>query len=333
MFERQKQIRWSALKSGVVITLAVLVLVVTVFFAGGIEDIFQPRGNVVAVIKDVKGLRKGAPVWVSGVEIGFVRKIHLDPAEGTLVTLTINRKAFDSLKKDTTASVMTMGLLGDKYVELSPGTPGAGSLVPGQRIKSLNQIEFADIMDTSAASLHKMSDLIQKLDALVSEVGHGGGTVGNLLRDPAIHNNLKDSTKTLADILKRIDTARGTAHLLIEDPSLYNDMKKAAAAASEASRDLAEFGHRLNTKSGSLQKLVEDPALYDNLNRASLQLSAVIDRIDKGEGVAGKLVQDDEMAKDFKTAITELKALSGELKTLVQDIREHPKKYFKFSLF
>ena len=114
--------------------------------------------------------------------------------------------------------------------------------------------------------------------------------------------------------------------LLIEDPSLYN---KALATASS----MEEFSKKLNESAGTLKKMIEDPELYGNLNKASSQLSSILEGIDKGKGMAGTLIRDEKLVKDLQDVLVEFKKLSAEIEALAKDIKEHPKKYFKFSLF
>ena len=121
MFDIKKQLLWSKLKVGVVITAALMVILLTVFFAGSIETLFAPKIDIFAQIRDVRGLREGSPVWFAGVEVGSVKDISLNATYGTLVTLSINKSATEFIRRDSVATVMTMGLLGDKYVEISDG--------------------------------------------------------------------------------------------------------------------------------------------------------------------------------------------------------------------
>ena len=353
MFDMKKQLIWSKLKVGLVVTAALLTLFLTVFFAGGIEFLFSPKVEIKAQIADVKGLRRGAPVWLSGIEIGSVKDIRLNPGYGTTVTLSINKSALDYLKKDSHASVLTMGLLGDKYVELSGGSPEAGKLAAGDTVTGASQIELKDVMEVGTASIQKMTDFLKKLDSLVTKIEAGQGTVSKFISDPALYNNLKDSTRNLALTLKEIREARGTMKLLVEDPTLYNKLLAASTSIEgfgktlnessgslkkmiedptlynkmvKATSSLEDFGKKLNEGQGTLGKLAENAELYDNLNKASLKLASVLDRIDKGEGLAGTLVNDKELAKELKDNV-------AELKDLLKDVRENPKKYFKFSIF
>lgn len=319
MFDMQKQLRWSKLRVGLVITLSLITLFLTVFFAGNIEDILAPKVELKAKIKDAKGLRKGAPVWISGTEVGAVNKIELNPIYGIIVTLSVKEEVLPFIKKDSRATVLTMGLLGDKYIELSAGSPRAGQVNPGDMLEGSAQIGLQDVVETSAASIEKMTEFIKKLDALAERIEKGGGTMGRLLTDPEIYNNLRDTTKTLARILDEIRNSQGTLKKLLDDPALYNKLLSASSS-------LEEFSKKLNASSGTLKKLTEDPKLYDNLNKAAQQLSSILEKINKGEGTAGALIKDEQLAKELKEAVQTLK-------DLLKDIKEHPKKYFKFSLF
>ena len=326
MADMKRQLVWSKLKAGLVITGSLLLLIFTVFLAGGIENIFSPKTELKAQLHDVRGLRKGAPVWVSGIEIGFVRDIQLHPVSGTLVTLAVRKTALDYVHKDSEASVMTMGLLGDKYLELSSGTQEAGHIQAGDVITGSAQAEFNDVMSSSAESIHRMIDVIDKLDSIITKIDKSEGTLSRLLTDPSVHNTLLDATRSLAVLMKKMEHSQGTMKMLIDDPALYQKMV-------DASSSLEEFIRKTNESSGTLKKLVEDPSLYDNLDKTAKTLALIADRIERGEGLAGSLVRDEGLSNELKETIAELKTLTKEIGSLTNDIKAHPTKYFKFSLF
>jgi phospholipid/cholesterol/gamma-HCH transport system substrate-binding protein len=353
MFDIKKQLLWSKLKAGIVITLALLILFLTVFFAGGIGKIISPKVEIKAQIQNVKGLRKGAPVWISGIEVGSVKDMNLHPEYGTIVTLSIDKNALKYLSKDAEASILTMGLLGDKYVELSNGSPEAGPLKPGNMIRGTAQIELQDVVETSAASIEKVSDFLNKLENLVTRIEKGEGTIAKFLTDPSIYNNLQETTKSLSVILKDLQSGHGTLKMLLEDPSLYNKLVSTTSALEELSKkinessgtmkkliedpslynrmlatasSMDEFSRKLNEGQGTLRRLAEEPDLYENLNKVSKQLSSLLEKIQTEQGVAGDLITDKKLANDLKDTIEELKELT-------KDMRENPRKYFKFSLF
>jgi len=326
MFDTQKQLKWSKLKVGLVLTIALLILVVAVFFAANIQNIFSEKEELKIQFTDVMGLRKGAPVSILGIEEGSVKSIKLDPVYGVVVTVTVNTKSLKFVNKQSHATIMTMGLLGDKYIELSAGPPQGESIRPGEMIKGSAETGMRRVMETVGVAIEKIGQFIERMDSLVTKVEKGQGTIAKFLNDPSLYNNLTESSRHLSEMLADIKNSQGTMKLLIEDPSLYN---KALATASSTE----EFSKKLNESVGTLKKLIDDPELYENLNKASAQLSSLLEGVENGKGMAGALIKDEEMAKDLKGTLVEIKKLSAEIEALAKDIRENPRKYLKFSLF
>lgn len=371
MFDMRKQLIWSKLKVGVVITLALLVLLVAIFFAGGIEKMFSPRIDLRVQFQDVRGLRKGAPVWIFGTEVGSVREIHLDRTLGAVVTISLNKNVLGFLKKDARASIMTMGLLGDKYIELSTGSPKADPIERNEMIKGSVPVEISEIMETAGISIAKVGDVINRLDNLILKIDEGEGTLSKFLTDPSIYDNLNQSVKTLSLTLEEIKTSRGSLKLLVEDPSLYQRMVSAVSSIEALAKrtnesigeitskvnesqgtlkrliedpslydqalstvsSMEQFSKKLNEETGTLKRLIEDPQLYENLNEGATRLSAILKRIEQGEGVAGSLLREKELLKELEGTLDEFKGAAAELKELLKDIKTSPKKYFKFSIF
>jgi phospholipid/cholesterol/gamma-HCH transport system substrate-binding protein len=353
MFDTKKNLRWSKLRVGLVITIAFVVLCLAVFFAGNIQSLLSEKAELKIQFKDVEGLRKGAPVWILGLEEGYVREIHLNPAYGVVVTVAVNQNALRFIKKDSRAAILTMGLLGDKYIELSTGSPEAEPVRPGEMLKGMTEVGLRGIMETSGRTIETMNSFIKRLDDLVTKIESGRGTLAKFIEDPSLYNNLTKTTQHLSQITDEIKNSRGTWKLLIEDPSLYNRISAAASSIEEFSRrinessgtlksliedpslyrktlaaasQMEEFTKDLNQSHGTLKKLIENPDLYENLNRDLKQLSSILEHMDRGEGVAGVLIRDKELARELKETV-------AELKELLKNIKDHPKKYFKFSLF
>ncbi len=353
MFDLKKQIKWAEVKAGLIITLALVILFLSVFFAGGIERVFRPRIAIRAAIRDVRGLKTGAPVWVYGIEEGSVKDVTLSPEYGAVVTISLYKKTLAFLKEDSTATILTMGLLGDKYIELTGGTAGAPPLKAGDMIRGVAQFDIKEMMETSGASMQKITEFIDRMGKFLEKMESSQGTLARFIEDPAHYDNLKQASGDLSVIVRDIEKGRGTIGLLVKDPTVYERLAAASKSLEGISRKLdsgsgtmgklfkddtlyyrltgaassmEKFGKKLNYPSGTLGKFMEDPQLYDNLSSASQRLSAILERIDKGEGAAGVLMRDEETAKELKETIKELRELTG-------DIREHPYKYFKFSLF
>ncbi len=319
MFDKKRDMKWAKLKVGLVITIALIVLFFTVFFAGGLESLFQKKLELKATIRDVRGLRVGSPVWKAGVEIGTVRSIRLHPEFGTVILMKLRQDIFHHIRKDSTATVQTMGLLGDKYIEITPGTTDALPVRGGDTIAGSIQLEMKDLVQEGSTSMEKITAFLSKLDRFLEKMEGGHGTVGKLLADPGLYNNLNDAAKSLSRMVREIETADGSLKMLAKDPTLYNRLSGAAASLDDLSK-------KMNEGNGSFRKFVEDPVLYDNLAASSRKLNGIIDQMDAGQGAAGVLLKDKQMANDLKQIVVELK-------DMMKDMKDNPRKYFKFSVF
>ncbi len=353
MYEIKKQLAWSKLKIGIVISIALLTLLLTVVFTGNIANIISKKELIKIEIRNVAGLRTGSPVWFAGIEVGSVKSIGLSPQYGTVVTVAVNHDVLGYLKKDSSATVLTMGLLGDKYVELSSGSQAAPALRPGEILEGVPEAGVQDMVATVAVLLKKMDDVVGQLGTLIATIGEGQGTIAQLLKDPALYNNLKDASERISEMTAAMQKGRGSAGKLIADDLLYNRLLAASESMERfgskldkgqgslnrlvedpelydrllgATSSFEDFSRKLSKGQGTLNRLIEDPQVYENLAQASGRLSAILQRIEKGEGTAGLLVRDEELAKELKDTIRELKGLTS-------DIRKDPRKYFKFSVF
>ncbi len=353
MYDYIKHLRWAKLKVGLVVTIALVILFFAVMFAGNIEKVFSPKSTFFASFPDVKGLREGSPVWFAGVEIGSVKSINFTVFENIEVEMSVDADSLQYLKQDSEAIIMTLGLLGDKYVEISPGGAGSAALKTGDSVKGGSQTEIQDVVQTSQDSIVQISGFVGMLEEILVKIDKGEGSVSKLIKDPAVYDNLRDSIGELTTLVRKIEAGSGTVGRLLNEDKIYVDL-------SSSVEDIKLFARELRGSEGSLSKIIKDPALYDrfqkasesldtfteklansrgtvnrliedeslyvNINSASKNLSDLIEHIDSGEGIVGSLIKDEELSKELKSTLIEMNAL-------IKDIKAEPGKYFKFSFF
>lgn len=310
MFDMRKQLKWSKLKVGLVISLALLILLISVFFAGKIEKFFIPKVELKAQFHDVRGLRKGAPVWIFGTEVGVVKEIQLSPTLGAVVTISIQKNILDYMRRDAQASVMTMGLLGDKYIELTAGTPQAEPIQRGDMIRGTIPLEFSDVMETASISIGKIGDFIQKLDNLIVKIETGEGTIAKLLTNPSLYDYLDRTARTLSLTLEEIKQSRGTLKRLLEDPTLYQKLTSTISTLEAVAKDIRE-------SPGTLKKLIEDPSLYEKTFQAVSTLEEVGQKMDKSIENLGKKM--DTTISTLEMFSKRLNEKQGTLQRLIED--------------
>jgi len=348
-----KRIRWAKLRVGIVITAALVVMFLAIMFSGHIEDIFSPQAVIYADFSDVRGLRPGAPVWFSGIEIGKVRSMAFHKGREIRVSLAIERDVLQHLRKDSSATILTLGLLGDKYLELGAGSSEAAALRAGDSLVGSTQLEFQDIMEKSKESISRLNDLAKRLDSFIAMIEEGQGTLPMLLKDRALYDNVTDAAKNLSLAIRKVEQGNGTLGRLLSDDKLYVKLESSVSNIKEfseglnesngtlnklvkdkelydrflsASSSLDEFTKKLAHGKGTMGRLIEDDSIYENLDTASKKLAQLLLRVEEGKGVVGALTKEGELE-------TELKGTVKDLNELIKDVKANPKRYFKFSLF
>ncbi len=316
MFDRKKQLSWAKLKVGIVISLAFSIVFFVIIFSGGIKSLFQRQETVKILIPDVKGLRAGAPVRVAGVEVGNVEEIKLDEKYGTIVTVSINKDVFNFLRKDAKASVQTIGLLGDKYVEIWPGK-SQDLFDKSQFMEGYSQIEIKEIIGVASNALVQMDRLIEKINTLISDIQESKGTVYSFIKDPTLYNNLTSLVSELKITTNEIRS--GSLGMISRDKEIYHKLNNILS-------NLEKISNKINTSEGSLSRLINEPELYENLLSLSQKIDRLLGQIENSEGTLALLLRDKQTASDLKQTIQELRSL-------LEEIKKDPKKFFKFSIF
>jgi phospholipid/cholesterol/gamma-HCH transport system substrate-binding protein len=319
MYDYIKHIRWAKLKVGVVITIAAVIVFLAVMFTGNIEKLFVPKVKVYADFSDVKGLREGSPVWFSGVEIGAVKRIKFTEERKIKVEMLINSDIINYLKKDSLADILTLGLLGDKFIEINSGSRDSAGLEAGDTILGMSHIEIQDMVETGQESIANLSKFISTLEGVLINIEQGEGTISKFIKDPSLYDNLDNVTRELTDLVVKLKGGKGTVSKLLSEDTVYADI----AASVENTK---KFTERLQSSDGTLNKLIEDKSLYENFDQVSGKLNGILGKIERGEGFAGSLLKDDELTDELKSALKEMSAL-------MKDVRENPRRYFKFSFF
>jgi phospholipid/cholesterol/gamma-HCH transport system substrate-binding protein len=317
----RKQIAWSRVRVGLLIILALLIVAYGVYRIGSLYNLFTKRYQLVTLVPSAAGLLKGAQVTLAGQRVGLVDGIDFIPLgshgnDHLMVHLSINRKVQTYIRTNSVARIRTQGALGDKYIDITPGTLGHRVLQPGDTIPGIAAIEFEDILATASATLTATQGLVGDLRQVVQRLNRGEGTLGLMLNDPTLYREMLGATTQLRALLTEIQRADGTLGRLIRDPALYEQVHGAVARVDSLGMEILH-GH------GTLGQLIQSDSLYRALygvaGRADSALGTIT-RLLEGEGTVQRLLTDPALYDQFLKAVIDLQ-------TLIDDIRANPKKY------
>jgi phospholipid/cholesterol/gamma-HCH transport system substrate-binding protein len=194
------------LKVGLFVAAGLAILIVFVLLIGDFKNRVSAY-NVSFQFNFINGVRNGAPVRFAGVDVGQVTKINIvpSPADHTTKIMIVGIVRNDiKIPVDSQVWVNTLGILGEKYIDIMPGK-NYGDFVPAG----------ATMIGNDPVAMHEFGELaksiIQKLDASITEIKGVVGSVDNL-------------TKNLDDGVTRIKNKEGTVGKLLYDDRLYNDL-------------------------------------------------------------------------------------------------------------
>ena len=200
--------RVARLGAFIVATLAVLAA--GVFVIGSKEYLFSSTYQLKTQFDNVAGLSEGAEIQVGGVPSGTVHSIALPhrPGERITVVMDLNKSTQEIIKHDSIASIETEGVLGNQYVAISFGSAGQADVKNGDTIQSQPPLLMADLFKKTSGILDSSQDAIQNatlatahLNSVSAKIDSGQGTVGSLVNDKQLYNNLEQTTSKLNDTM------------------------------------------------------------------------------------------------------------------------------------
>jgi phospholipid/cholesterol/gamma-HCH transport system substrate-binding protein len=195
-----------AARLGAFIVLTMAILIAGVFIIGSKQYLFSSTYQLKARFDNVEGLEPGADVRVGGVHSGTVRNIVLphNPGEKVTVFVDVDEKTHEIIKQDSVATIETEGLLGNQYVAISFGSAQKAGVRDGDVIASQPPLEMAqllqktsDILDSSQEAIDNATRAAANLQSISGKIDAGRGTVGALVNDKQLYNNLQQTTATM----------------------------------------------------------------------------------------------------------------------------------------
>ncbi len=302
------------LRIGVVVLAALTVLATGIFIIGKRQQLFIRHTRYYTVFRDVLGLRRGAPVELNGVTVGFVEAIELptDPtAVGITVRFKVDSRFTDRIREDTVASIKTVGLLGDRYLKLAGGSPDRPRVLEGGRVTGQNPAELEHFLTGGEDLMENLLAISSSLRVILENAERGRGLLGQLLAPSGEgRTSGEDLMETIADlreIVRGIKEGRGLLGRLVADDELGARLFDDLGSTARAIRDLTEtISADLGREDTAWSALVRDPEgarlvaeTLASLHQASQALAAAGTELATGRGTLPRLLGDREYADDF----------------------------------
>jgi len=186
-------------KVGMFVAIGIAIFISMIFSIGSFRS-FEQRYSLILRFNFVNGIQVAAPVRLAGVRVGEVNAIDIvldKENQKTAVDLTIvlNKKA--KVEKDAEVFINTLGLIGEKYVEIMPGTAGNETLKPGQTLVGKDSVPVEKVTEKAYETIVDLKKLTGSANVVMDKVKAGEGTVGKLFMEDALYKELEDFVKDL----------------------------------------------------------------------------------------------------------------------------------------
>jgi len=308
------------LRVGGVILLALGIVALAVYKLGQAANLFTKRYELVAFLPAAPGLREGGSVTLAGQMVGTVKRIDFlpvdfDTAHNLRVVVRVDRNLRDQIRRDSEARLRTMGLLGDKVLDISPGTPKYPVLQPGDTIRVATSLDYEAVLTKAAGAVDDIVTMSHDLRMVTNGLARGQGTMGQLLTNRALYDQLTGALIRANTLFAGLQNPNGTFGRMLNDPTLY--VRLTGTVTTLDSTLIA-----INSSKGSIGRLLRDTTLYANLVGLSQGADSLLKMLGNNDGFVGKLLTD-------QTLYDQLNKLTADLGEVLSDVRRDPRRYTK----
>lgn len=356
---QRKSMSWSELRVGALVIASFFLLAVAIFFIGGETGFLTSRYSISLFFPEAEGLKAGAEVWLEGVTVGNVRTVLItsdpDPQKSVKVDLSLDSRFQDIIREDSVAQILTIGLLGDKYIGITRGSTGRRPIPADGSLQGTEPSDISRIVKGTNDILANLDTLSRQFQQITSRIDRGEGTLGKLLSDTAIYDNANSTVREAQLLISDARSGPGTIGKLMQDDALFRKINDMIGRVDTVVA-------RIENGDGTLGKFVKDPSLYNKADQLVARMQTIVDRVERGEGTLGKLSKDQALYTELQSTVTRLGSLvkqleegegsagklirdpslynslnqtSSEVQKLLYDFRQNPKKFLtiNFKLF
>ena len=273
------------IKLGIFISIGMMVFIVGIYFIGAGRQLFRSTFRVSLVFKDVAGLQPGNNVRLSGINVGTVDNIMIVSDTTVRVEILIDESTRKFIKKDAVASIGSEGLMGNKTIIVYPGTGGKTEIENNDIVQTTSPLGVDDFMISLKRTIDNATKITSDLSKITENIQSGKGTIGRLLMDQSISQNVDSTFTNLKD---------GSAGFKI---------------LMDKANDIDEILTSLKTT-------------INNTSSITSNVSKITDSIHSGKGTIGMLLMDSTMRQNIDSTVVNMKESSAGLKTLMKKAKD-----------
>lgn len=305
------------IRLGLFVIIGLIIFILAIYFIGNKQQMFGKTEHLKAVFTNVNGLQLGNNVRYSGLNVGTVQGIEMINDTTIAIDMSIDKTIFKQIKKNAVASIGSDGLVGSMIINITPGQGSAAVVEPNDMIQSFNRIRTDDMLNTLNTTNENAALLTADLLKITQEITQGKGTVGLLINDTVMANDLKKTMRYLKV------TSKGTSESVLKLNQLITSLSKkdnviGVLSDTTVANKIKSITINLDQSSRDINKVVEN-------------LNATIINMKDGKGAINYLSNDPKLVKKIDSTMTNINQASFRLNENLEALKHNFffKGYFK----
>jgi phospholipid/cholesterol/gamma-HCH transport system substrate-binding protein len=282
---------------GIFVAIGLVFLIAGILIIGDLHETFTRKMEVVSLFDDVGGLQKGNNIWYSGVKIGTVSSLNFYGKSQVKVKMLIDTKAQKYIRKDAMVKISSDGLIGNKILVIYGGTEQYAQVDEGDTLIVEKTFTSEDMINMLQENNKNLLAITNDFKTLSKKMVDGEGTIGKLLNDNSVFENINAATQSL---------------------------QRATDKADQLAGSLAAFSENLNKKGTLANELVTDTVVFNSVKASVMQLQQIADTAsvfianlkqagNNPKTSIGVLLHDEETGARLKETIKNLESGSKKL--------------------
>ncbi len=273
--------------------LGLLIFTLGIYYLGRQQSMFSSSITIKTRFDNAKGLREGSNVRFAGIQIGRVTNINLLSDSVVQVEMAVEQNIVKFIRKDSKVEIVTEGVMGNKLLEINPGSSKQAMVKEGDVLPSKKSLDVDDIINEVGILTSKTKSVISNIDQITRKINEGEGNLGKLIHDTSLIQKINMATSdiqaftgNLNQVSYKINHGEGLLATLINDKSMSRDMEKSIAQLDDVmnnlgnfSRGLEDFAENMNNGAGLVNKLVYDTSTAVKIDTTITRINESISEV------------------------------------------------------
>ena len=318
--KRGTPMTWEQVRVGVFLIIALALGATAIVLIGRTGNVFGERYQLVTLVRSAAGLVRGAEVQLAGQAVGQVDRVALilpenrpEGGQAVALWLEVNVAVQAQIREDSRAQVRTQGLLGDRLIDIRPGSAEARILQDGDTLQAASSVDFDALIAEGSEAVGDLVEITSNLAELTRGVLEGEGTIGQLVTDAALYDRMVSLAGSMDTLLSAAADSDGPVMRMLEDDSLYLSIRSTLTSLDSLAAGVARG-------EGSLGRMLTTDTLYSALLGSVARTDSLLASLESGDGAMGRLFTDPALYEELLKAMVDFGAL-------LEAVREDPDRY------